>query len=114
MEEDFDAKKYDQKMKEVFNHDYYHVDGDDQKPEFPYDPDIDDGAIQRQLDKYSNSKFRVFVHNCPWSFSTENWDDYTGQEDEAGPSTSRAHDEDEDYYEPHCEDPDFNASFTVL
>jgi hypothetical protein len=59
LEEDFDADKYDQKMKEVFNQDYYYVDGDDEKPEFPYDPDIDDGAIQIQLDKYSNSKIRL-------------------------------------------------------
>lgn len=47
-----------------------------------------------------------------YHFGTENWDAYTGQEEGAGPSTSRAHDdEEEDYYEPHCEDPDFNVSF---
>ena len=43
LEEDFDAEKYDQKMKEVFNQDYYHEEEDAEKPEFPYDPDIDDG-----------------------------------------------------------------------
>lgn len=30
-------------MGEIFNQDYYHVENEDQKPEFPYDPDIDDG-----------------------------------------------------------------------
>ena len=49
MEEDFDAEKYDQKMKEVFNQDYYHDEEDVQKPEFPYDPDIDDGMRQKLL-----------------------------------------------------------------
>ncbi len=30
-------------MGEIFNQDYYHVDNENQKPEFPYDPEIDDG-----------------------------------------------------------------------
>nr|CAG4637003.1 EOG090X05XL [Ceriodaphnia reticulata] len=79
LEGDFDPDKYDRKMGEIFNHDYYHVGNEDQKPEFPYDPDIDD----------------------------ENWDDYTGQE--AGPSTSSGNYDDVNGYDgPHCEDPDFN------
>ena len=32
-------------MGEIFNQDYYHVGNEDQKPEFPYDPDIDDGNL---------------------------------------------------------------------
>nr|CAG4639174.1 EOG090X05XL [Daphnia magna] len=55
---DFDPEQYDKKMGEIFNQDYYHVNDEDQKPEFPYDPEIDD----------------------------ENWDDYKGQQ--AYPSTS--------------------------
>lgn len=30
-------------MKEIFNDDYYEVGEADQKPEFPFDPEIDDG-----------------------------------------------------------------------
>ena len=30
-------------MGEMFNDEYYHIDESDQKPEFPYDPEIDDG-----------------------------------------------------------------------
>nr|CAG4640015.1 EOG090X05XL [Daphnia pulex] len=78
LEGDFDPDQYDRKMGEIFNQDYYHVDNEDQKPEFPYDPEIDD----------------------------ENWDDYKGQE--AGPSTSNDHYNDNDYDGPHCEDPNFN------
>nr|CAH0107860.1 unnamed protein product [Daphnia galeata] len=66
LEGDFDPDQYDRKMGEIFNQDYYHVDNENQKPEFPYDPEIDD----------------------------ENWDDYKGQE--AGPSTSNDYDNDYD------------------
>lgn len=30
-------------MGEIFNQDYYHIENEEQKPEFPYDPEIDDG-----------------------------------------------------------------------
>nr|CAG4647895.1 EOG090X05XL [Moina brachiata] len=80
-EEDFDPDAHDRKMKEIFNDDYYEVGEADQKPEFPFDPEIDD----------------------------ENWDAYTGQN--AGPSTSQGYQdegEDGEYYDgPNCEDPDF-------
>nr|CAG4641688.1 EOG090X05XL [Eurycercus lamellatus] len=56
LEEDFNPEKHDKKMNEIFNQDYYHNDEGDTKPEFPFDPEIDD----------------------------ENWDNYTGEE--AGPS----------------------------
>nr|CAG4649324.1 EOG090X05XL [Scapholeberis mucronata] len=80
LEGDFDPEKYDQKMGEIFNQDYYHVEDDDQKPEFPYDPEIDD----------------------------ENWDNYTGPSQNE-PSTSNENYDDYDEYDgPHCEDPDFN------
>ncbi len=41
---DFNPQEYDQKMRKVFN-DQYYVDADDEKPEFPYDPEIDDEGI---------------------------------------------------------------------
>nr|CAG4644785.1 EOG090X05XL [Leptodora kindtii] len=61
LEEDFDPDKYDEKMKKIFDEQYYEFDEGDQKPEFPYDEEIDD----------------------------ENWDNYAGEE--AGPSTSGSH-----------------------
>jgi hypothetical protein len=36
-------------MGEIFNQDYYHVDNENQKPEFPYDPEIDDGITTIEL-----------------------------------------------------------------
>jgi len=70
LDEDFDPDKYDEKMNKVFNEDYYGVDEGDQKPEFPYDEELDN----------------------------ENWDAYAGQ-DEAGPSTSHSNWEDEPHCE---------------
>lgn len=40
IESDFDPDKHDQKMKEMFNDKYYEVE-EDQKPEFPYDEELD-------------------------------------------------------------------------
>ena len=84
----------------IFNQDYYHVDNENQKPEFPYDPEIDDGIWTKlNINQYD---LTIFL----FSYSLENWDDYKGQE--AGPSTSN--DYDNDYDGPHCEDPDFNVN----
>lgn len=49
LEGDFDPDQYDRKMGEIFNQDYYHVDNENQKPEFPYDPEIDDGITTIEL-----------------------------------------------------------------
>ena len=43
LEGDFDPDQYDKKMGEIFNQEYYQVENEDQKPEFPYDPEIDEG-----------------------------------------------------------------------
>lgn len=44
---DFDPAEYDEKMRIAFNEEYY-TEGDDdaKKPEFPYDPEIDDEGEQ--------------------------------------------------------------------
>ena len=44
-------------------------------------------------------------------FTADNWDEWTGLE-EAGPSYSEPGPSgyEEEYYEPHCEDPDFNVN----
>nr|CAG4643200.1 EOG090X05XL [Ilyocryptus agilis] len=62
LEGDFNPEEYDKKMSSYFNQDYYQVEEGDKKPEFPFDPEIDD----------------------------ENWDAYTGQDGEPVPSTSNA------------------------
>ena len=36
-------------MKEIFNDDYYEVNEGDQKPEFPFDPEIDDGKFSSSM-----------------------------------------------------------------
>ena len=102
-EEDFNPEEHDRKMQQIFNDDYYEVNEGDQKPEFPFDPEIDDG-------KPSKLNARMIKH---YKFRyLENWDAYTGQE--AGPSTSRGnddYDENGEYYDgPNCEDPDFIVS----
>nr|CAG4637774.1 EOG090X05XL [Chydorus sphaericus] len=71
LDQDFDPESHDRKMGEMFNDEYYHIDESDQKPEFPYDPEIDD----------------------------ENWDEYTGQEGDEEPSTSSKHLGDEPHCE---------------
>lgn len=40
-------------MKEIFDQEYYGVDEGDQKPEFPFDPEIDDGMLKMLLKFYS-------------------------------------------------------------
>ena len=49
LDEDFDPDEYDEKMKEVFNEEYYGVDEGDQKPEFPYDEELDNGISSSVL-----------------------------------------------------------------
>ena len=44
-DEEFDPEKHDKKMQEIFNDQYYQVDEGDQKPEFPFDEEIDDGLL---------------------------------------------------------------------
>merc|ERR1740128_488513 len=60
LDEDFDPAKHDEKMNEIFNEEYYGVDGGEQKPEFPYDEELDN----------------------------ENWDTYAGQDAVAGTSSN--------------------------
>ncbi len=90
-------------MQQLFNDESYQVNDGDQKPEFPYDPELDDGRKNRF--NLFNSWFHLYLI---FSAETENWDEYTGQDYgndddcEAGPSTSG--------YQPHCEDPDFNVN----
>jgi protein KRI1 len=47
IEGDFDPDEYDKKMGKVFNEEYYKDDVDGEKPEFPHDPEIDDGGMQK-------------------------------------------------------------------
>ena len=97
-DEEFDPDKHDKKMQEIFNDQYYQVDESDQKPEFPFDEEIDDGLL------YS-STCSTNILKSTFIYLLENWDEYTGgtgDYDEAGPSTST--------FEPHCEDPDFNVN----
>lgn len=43
IEGDFDPVEYDKKMKKIFDEQYYDKDAaDEEKPEFPFDPEIDD------------------------------------------------------------------------
>merc|ERR1712071_269577 len=60
LDEDFDPAKHDEKMNEIFNEEYYGVDEGEQKPEFPYDEELDN----------------------------ENWDTYAGQDAVAGTSSN--------------------------
>ena len=97
-DDEFDPDKHDKKMQEIFNDQYYQVDESDQKPEFPFDEEIDDGLL------YS-STCSTNILKSTFIYLLENWDEYTGgtgDYDEAGPSTST--------FEPHCEDPDFNVN----
>jgi len=70
LDEDFDPDQHDAQMSKAFDDDYYGVDEGDQKPEFPYDEELDN----------------------------ENWDEYAGQ-DQAGPSTSHSNWEDQPHCE---------------
>ena len=86
-------------MSQVFNQEYYGVDEGDQKPEFPFDPEIDDGILIIDLLWILKKHFYFYFHIL------ENWDAYTGHEEEAVPSGSG-----EGFSNgPHCEDPDFNV-----
>ena len=101
-DEEFDPDKHDKKMQEIFNDQYYQVDESDQKPEFPFDEEIDDGLL------YS-STCSTNILKSTFIYLLENWDEYTGgtgDYDEAGPSTST--------FEPHCEDPDFNVNSVLF
>lgn len=49
-------------MGEIFNQDYYHVDNENQKPEFPYDPEIDDGIWTKlKINQYDLTIFFIFL-----------------------------------------------------
>lgn len=56
---DFDPEQYDRKMGEIFNQDYYHVENEEQKPEFPYDPEIDDGMGENLFQQACINKWTV-------------------------------------------------------
>ncbi|CAL1277260.1 unnamed protein product [Larinioides sclopetarius] len=59
MESDFDPDKHDQKMREMFNDDYYNVE-EEQKPEFEFDEEIDDENWDRWTrDQMSHSQNTV-------------------------------------------------------
>ena len=43
-DDEFDPDKHDQQMQQMFDDQYYNVDEGDQKPEFPYDEELDAGT----------------------------------------------------------------------
>lgn len=45
IEGDFDPEEYDRRMQELFNDDYYQEGVDQEKPQFPFDEEIDDEGM---------------------------------------------------------------------
>eukprot|EP00058_Branchiostoma_floridae_P020470 XP_002605960.1 hypothetical protein BRAFLDRAFT_92212 [Branchiostoma floridae] len=80
LEGDFDPKKYDEMMKNVFNEDYY-GEGEGEKPEFPEEEDLEDDV---------------------------DWDNWHGPYEEGGGGGEYDWENSQEGAEPHCEDPDFN------
>eukprot|EP00058_Branchiostoma_floridae_P020469 XP_002605959.1 hypothetical protein BRAFLDRAFT_92213 [Branchiostoma floridae] len=80
LEGDFDPKKYDEMMKNVFNEDYY-GEGEGEKPEFPEEEDLEDDV---------------------------DWDNWHGPDGEGGGGGEYDWENSQEGAEPHCEDPDFN------
>lgn len=56
LEGDFDPEKYDKKMEDVFNDDYYNDEDANVKPEFANDIDIDDIIPKEELEEYNNNE----------------------------------------------------------
>ncbi|CAH1242971.1 Hypp7014 [Branchiostoma lanceolatum] len=80
LEGDFDPKKYDEMMQNVFNEDYYGEE-DGEKPEFPEEEDLEEDV---------------------------NWDMWHGPDAERGGGGEYDWENSQEGAEPHCEDPDFN------
>ncbi|KAF8792593.1 protein KRI1 homolog [Argiope bruennichi] len=73
IESDFDPDKHDQKMREMFNEDYYNVE-EEQKPEFEYDEEIDDenwDRWTRDQKNYSQNAMNEEEENDGESYSEE-------------------------------------------
>lgn len=66
---DFDPAEYDKRMQKVFSDEYYN-DGDEEKPEFPYDPEIDDEGMKKSLCK-TNDNEDTTLFEFVFSFSSK-------------------------------------------
>ncbi|XP_078657389.1 protein KRI1 homolog [Branchiostoma floridae x Branchiostoma belcheri] len=80
LEGDFDPKKYDEMMQNVFNEDYYGEE-EGQKPEFPEEEELEEDV---------------------------NWNQWQGPDGEEGGGGEDDWENSQEWEEPHCDDPDFN------
>ena len=49
IEGDFDPEKHDQRMRQLFDDDFYGENGEEIKPNFEFDPEIDEGKLFGQF-----------------------------------------------------------------
>ncbi|XP_019631398.1 PREDICTED: protein KRI1 homolog [Branchiostoma belcheri] len=80
LEGDFDPKKYDEMMQNVFNEDYYGEE-EGQKPEFPEEEELEEDV---------------------------NWNQWQGPDGAEGGGGEYDWENSQEWEEPHCDDPDFN------
>ncbi|KAI8510034.1 KRRI-Interacting protein 1 [Branchiostoma belcheri] len=80
LEGDFDPKKYDEMMQNVFNEDYYGEE-EGQKPEFPEEEELEEDV---------------------------NWNQWQGPDEAEGGGGEYDWENSQEWEEPHCDDPDFN------
>nr|CAG4640853.1 EOG090X05XL [Eulimnadia texana] len=109
LDEDFDPEKHDRQMREMFSENYYEEDEGDQKPEFPFDDEIDD----ENWDTYGGTKKLDDIEEETAEYDDNEEAAGTSKDDSSSKKKKKKKKKsEEEQFQADCEDPEFNDDFT--